>query len=188
MRRVSYSVLMAVAAVAFGLSAGGAGADDRKGEVVDLDGLKSAAPGAWKEEAPSNQMRLAQFRLPRAKDDKADAEVVVFKNAGGSVKDNVKRWKGQFVPPEGKSIDEASRVEPIKVGGRDATRVDIRGTYLFKRRPFDPSDPGERRPDYRMVAVQIEGPRNQYHIRMVGPARTVEHYTKGFDDWLKGFK
>ena len=63
------------ALVVLALAAAGLRAAD-KGTVVDLDGLKSAAPSSWKEEAPSNQMRLAQFKLPKAKEDKADAELV----------------------------------------------------------------------------------------------------------------
>ena len=155
---------------------------------MDLDGLKSAPPSTWKEEAPSNQMRLAQFKLPKVKGDADDAELVIFKNAGGNVRDNVTRWKGQFTPPEGKAIDDVAKVTEIKIGGRDATLLDIHGTYLYKRRPFDPAERGEKRPDYRMLAVQFNGPNNLYHIRLVGPAKTVEEYKKGFDDWLKNFK
>ena len=163
------------------------GASD-KGTVVDLDGAKSAAPSAWKEQPPSNRMRLAQFKLPRANGDSDDAELVIFKNAGGSVRDNINRWKGQFTAPEGKSIDDVSKVEEIKIAGRNATLLDISGSYLMKQRPFDPSDRGEKRPGYRMLAAQYEGPQNLYHIKLVGPAKTIEQYKKGFDDWLKNFK
>ncbi len=181
MRRASGLVVLLLAAA-------GLRAADNKGSVVDLDGLKSAAPSSWKEESPSNRMRLAQFRLPKADGDPNDAELVVFRNAGGSVRDNITRWKGQFTPPDGKTIDEVSKVEEIKIGGRDATKLDIHGTYLLKRRPFDPDDKGEKQPGYRMLAVQFDGPSNVYHIRLVGPAKTVEHYKPGFDEWLKNFK
>jgi hypothetical protein len=39
-----------------------------------------------------------------------------------------------------------------------------------------------------MLAVHFDAPENIYHIKLVGPARTVEMYKKGFDDWLKAFK
>jgi hypothetical protein len=58
----------------------------------------------------------------------------------------------------------------------------------MKTRPFDPNDPGEKRSDYRMLAIQLQGTQNGYHIRLVGPARTVEAYKKGFDEWIKNFK
>jgi hypothetical protein len=39
-----------------------------------------------------------------------------------------------------------------------------------------------------MLAVHYEGPKEVYHIRLTGPAKTVEHYRPGFEAWLKGFK
>jgi hypothetical protein len=173
----------AVAALA-GLSA----AADDKGTVIELDGLSSRTPADWKEEAPSNQMRLAQFRLPKKGDDKADAELVIFKGFGGSAKENINRWKAMFAPPEGKAIDDVAKVEEMKIAGNEATYLDISGTYTQKTRPFDPNDKGVKRPDYRMLAVHFEGPKTRYHIRLVGPAKTVEAYKKGFDEWLKNFK
>ena len=47
----AWGALLAVA-----LGAGSAAGDDKKGTVVDLDGLKSTAPAEWKEEAPTNQL------------------------------------------------------------------------------------------------------------------------------------
>src|SRR5262249_42962623 len=147
---------------------------------IEMDDVRSRVPADWKEEEPSNRMRFAQFRLPRKGDDKYDAELVIFKGLGGSARANVERWKGLFTPPEGKKIDDVAKVEDIKVGRHEATYLDVRGTYLMKTRPFDPNDKGERRPDYRMLAVHLEGPRNVYHIRLVGPAHTVDAYKKGF--------
>jgi hypothetical protein len=159
-----------------------------KGTVVELDDLRSAAPAAWKEEPPANSMRYAQFRLPKKGDDKYDAELLIFRGFGGSARDNVERWKKQFTPPEGKSIEDVAKVEEIKVGGHPAVYLDVQGTYLMKTRPVDPNDKGEKRPDYRLLAVHLEGPKNIYHIRLVGPAKTVEAYKKGFEEWLKNFK
>jgi hypothetical protein len=159
-----------------------------KGVVVDLDGLKSTTPGDWKEEAPSNRMRFMQFRLPKKGEDPNDAELIIFRNISGTAKENVDRWKGQFTPPEGKKIDDVAKVEEMKVGGATLTYLDVSGTYLFKSRPFDPGDKGEKRPNYRMLAVQFDGPKNVYHIKLTGPAKTVEAYKKGFDGWVKNFK
>jgi hypothetical protein len=181
MRRAAGLMVLALAATVLR-------AADNKGTVVDMDGLKSAAPSTWKEEAPESQMRLSQFKLPKAKGDSNDAELVIFKGLGGSARDNISRWKGQFTAPEGKSIDDVAKVTEIKIGGREATMLDVQGTYLFKKRPFDPMEKGEKRPDYRMLAIQFNGPSNPYHIKLVGPAKTIEQYKKGFDEWLGNFK
>ena len=185
MVRVPWFGAVALAVAAF---VGLAAADDKKGTVVTLDGLSSRTPAEWKEEAPANQMRLTQFALPKVKDDKADAELVVFKGITGAAKDNVARWKGQFQPPKDKKIDDVAKVEEFKVGDVKVTYLDVEGTYLYKARPFDPQAKVEERPDYRMLALQFEGPKENYHIKLTGPAKTVEQYKKGFDDWIKAFK
>ena len=179
----AWGALLAVA-----LGAGSAAGDDKKGTVVDLDGLKSTAPAEWKDEAPANNMRFRQFKLPKVNGDKQDAELIIFKGFGGTAKANIQRWKEQFIPPAGKRIEDVSEVKEMKAGDADLTYLDVKGTYLFKARPIDPADKAERRPDYRMLAVHFEGKMNIYHIKLVGPAKTVEHYKKGFDDWLKAFK
>src|SRR4051812_41425 len=96
------------------LVAAAAGAEDKKGTVVEVDGMRSAAPAAWKEEPPANRMRYAQFKIPGPG---GDGELVIFKGLGGGAKSNVDRWKKQFTPPTGKTIDDVSKVEEMKVGG-----------------------------------------------------------------------
>jgi hypothetical protein len=190
MRRILGFVVLAFLVQACSPSASESNAADNekgKGAVVDLDGLKSKAPGDWQEERPSNRMRYLQFRLPKKGDDKDNAELIVFKGLGGDAQANVKRWKDQFVPPEGKTIDEVAKVKEIKIGGHPATYVDVQGTYKFKFPPFDPNAKEERKPNYRMLAIHFEGPKDVYHIKLTGPAKTVEAYKKGFNDWLKNF-
>lgn len=163
-------------------------AADDKVKVIDLDGLKSQAPAEWKFEEPSNRMRFAQFRLPAKGGDKEDAELVIFRGISGSSKANVQRWKDQFLPPEGKTIDEVSKVEEMKIGKNGATYLDVTGTYKFKFPPFDPNAREQRKENYRLLGIHFEAPENVYHIKLTGPAKTVEAYKKGFDDWFKAFK
>jgi hypothetical protein len=163
-------------------------AGDGKGTLVDFDGKKSRAPAEWKEEKVAGSLRFMQFRLPKVKDDKADAEVVIFKGIGGSAKDNIARWKGMFIAPEGKTLDEVAKISEMKVGGAGVHYLDVAGTYKYKERPFDPNSKEERREGSRMIGVVFDGEMNVYHIRMVGYGATIEHYKKGFDDWLQGFK
>lgn len=165
--------------------------ESKEKQVVTLDGLHSRTPADWIEEKPSSRFRIKQFRLPAIGDDKDNAEMVIFSfgpGGGGSPRDNINRWKGLFVPPEGKKIDEVAKVEESKVSDVAVTYLDIHGTYLFKDRPFDPKSTTSRRPNYRMFGVIFESKNGPYFMRLVGPAETVAHYKKGFDDWLKSFK
>jgi len=164
--------------------------EDKKGVAVEIDGLKSAVPAEWKQEKVSSQFRLYHFRIPHVADDKSHAEMIVFffgPGGGGSADANVKRWKGMFIPPEGKKIDDVAKVENFKVGDVNVTYLDVQGTYRFKERP-DPKSKEELRPDQRMLGVVFESPKGPYFIRLVGPAKTVAQNKKAFEDWVKGFK
>jgi hypothetical protein len=168
-------------------------ADDSKQEklvVVSIGGLESRAPAAWKQQ-PTSQMRVYQFQIPKAEGDNADAEVAIFyfgPGGAGSVDANIARWKGMFAPPDGKTIDDVTKVSHFKVSGDDVTYLDIQGTYKFKARPFDPNAKVELKPDYRMLGVVFETPKGPYFVRFVGPAKTVGQQKTAFDDWLKAFK
>lgn len=159
------------------------------GAVVDLGGLKSAAPAAWKEVPVASSMRLKQFAVPGKG---GDAELVIFffgKDQGGSTADNMDRWKKQFTPPAGKTIDQVSKVTTLKVAAPNAkaTILDVSGTYNFKARPMDPG-PGEPRPNHRMLASVLETPAGNYYLKLTGPEKTVEKARKDYEGWIKAFK
>jgi hypothetical protein len=157
------------------------------GVNVDLGGLKSTAPASWKEIPVGSPMRVKQFSLP-GKD--GDAELAIFffgQGQGGSTQANLDRWKTQFQAPEGKT-EAPSKTSTLKTSsGGTATELDISGTYLFKARPMD-SGPAEPRPNHRMLAVVLETPQGNYYLKLVGPAKTIEHSKKEFEGWVKGFK
>jgi hypothetical protein len=158
--------------------------DDKKGTVVTIDGLSSRAPAEWKEGEAAAQFRFKQFTLPKAGDDKADAELIIFyfgPGGGGGVDANVKRWQGMFENPK-------SDKQEFKVGDVKCTYVDLSGTYLLRKRPFDQNEKATPMPGYRMLAVVFDSPKGPYFMRLVGPEKTVAHHKKGFDEWLKNFK
>ena len=187
MKRAMWAGLLGLAGV-LGLSELGAAeeaAQADKGTVVEVAGLKSRTPADWKEEKPSNNLRMKQFRLPRAGEDKQDADLGIshFPGGGGSLEDNVKRWKEMFAPPEGKKIDDVFKMEKRKVGDNTLHYVDVHGTY--KGSAFEKAEP---KPNYRMLMAVLETKDGPYYFRLVGPYKTVAHHQKGFDEWLQGFK
>ncbi len=187
MKQAWWVLLLAVIAALGALSPGRAADKENKGTVVDIDGMTSKTPASWKEETPASNLRYAQFSLPKVKDDKRDAELVIFKGIPDTVKGNIERWQKDFLPPKGKKAEDISKVTEIKLGDKDATYVDVQGTYLYKTRPRDPNEKPQQRPDYRLLGVVFEG-KTKYQIRLIGPAATIEHYKKGFDEWVKNFK
>jgi hypothetical protein len=190
MRRAWWLVLLGVWATGCAAGSGATDPAGKEGSVVTLDGLKSSTPADWKSEKPSSKLRTYQFRLPRFQDDKEDAELVIFyfgAGAGGSVRDNLKRWKDQFQPPQGKTTDEVAKVEEFDVGKVKVTYLDIHGTYLSKS-PVDPNAKVVRKEDYRRFGVIFESPNGPYFITLTGPIRTLEQHKQAFDGWLKNFK
>lgn len=166
-------------------------AQEGKGAVVELDGLKSAVPSSWVKEKPSSNLRLYQFRIPKELGDERDAELRIFhfgKGGGGDVKANIDRWKGMFRAPKGKTLDEVATVKEFKVGNVPVTYLDVRGTYLEKFPPFAPNAKTIMREDYRMFGVILASDNGPFFITMTGPAKTLEKHKEGFDNWLKAFK
>lgn len=181
MRLVSSFVAFLTFLCTFGLS-------PVQAEVVELDGFKSKTPNSWKSiPLPAKSLRYKQFQIPAVKGDRTDAEVVIFKGLGGGVEPNVNRWKSQFTPPAGKNREDATTVTKIKIGGREATYVDIQGTYNPPQ--FDPTFGKVKNwPEFRLLAVYFQGPDDVYQIKLTGPMDTVTQQKKAFDAWLSDFK
>jgi hypothetical protein len=151
---------------------------------VEIAGMKSKTPDSWKEEPTTTDMRLAQFKLPKADGDDEDAQLIIFyfKGGSGTAEQNMQRQLAKFPgKPEVK-------VEKIKVGTHDAPYQDITGTYLLKKRPFDPADKGVEKANYRQLYVPLTTDKGDYYPTLVGPAKTVEKHKKEFEEFLKNFK
>jgi hypothetical protein len=162
------------------------------GDVLELGSMKSKTPANWKKQEPSNKLRTAQYLIPKADGDREDAELVVFffgKGGGGSNDDNIKRWKGQFIAPEGKTIDETTKVEKFKIGETtEVTYVDMNGTFKYKNPPFDPNAKEVRKDNFRRIGVIFDSVDGPFFITLTGPAKTLEKSKGAFDSWVKAFK
>lgn len=155
----------------------------------ELAGMKSKVPSGWKEEQPSSNMRMGQFKLPKAEGDAEDAEIALFyfKGGSGGVDANLKRQLAKFKTPDGKTEPE-NKVEKIKVGTIEATYQDVKGTFLSKFPPFAPNAKITEKADWRQLYVVFANDSGEYYLTLLGPAKTVEKHKKDFDEWLKNFK
>lgn len=159
---------------------------EQKGTMIDFDGLCSRTPASWKQETPTNPMRLMQFTLPKVASDAYDAELVIYQSMDGISTQKIERWKGQFIPPEGKSLDDVATVTFMKVATAEITYLDVYGTYKYRDQSLGTKE--EQRPSFRLIGVVFASKGSPYHIRLVGPAKTIAQYKKGFDDWLLAFR
>ena len=121
MQRIRWFGLFAVAALLYAAALGTAA---EKGTVVDINGFKATAPPEWKEETAGG-LRFMQFKLPKVKNDKFDGELVVFKDVMDTVEGNIKRWKDDFKAPEGKKIDDLTKVANGAMGALTGVKDEV---------------------------------------------------------------
>lgn len=136
---------------------------------VKLEDLKLNVPASWKQQQPSNNLRLGQFQIPAVEGDKEPAELTVFNfGAGGGVNSNLQRWIDQFQPDERKS-----KLTQGKSAMGDYVLADISGTY---KKPIGPPIQGktEPMPNARMLGVIISmDKKGLYFLKLTGPDKTV---------------
>ena len=168
------------------LAAAHATSEDKATEVK-IGNLKATTPADWKMEKPSNRLRSYQFKLPGAKDH-PDAEVAVYPESHPSPDKNFPKWKGQFVAPEGKTVDDICKTGKWDIKGATVNYLDVTGTWKYKERPQDPASKEMLLEDYRVIWVIVAEKEEATHIRLSGPAVSVEKQLKAFEEWVKALK
>ena len=156
--------------------------------AVSLASLIFSAPAGWKPVATSSSMRVAQFALPRAAGDPADAELVVyyFGGSGGTVEANIERWVGQMRQPDGKPSSAVAKRASRTINGLEATLVDVSGTYVAEMTPG--AKERHNSPNFRLRAAVIETSNGPYFIKLTGPAKTIAASEKAFEAFLASLK
>ena len=127
-------------------------------------------PTSWKQSPASNNLRTAQFAIPKVEGDKDDAELVVyfFGGAGGGVNANLERWSWQFQPGGKKQ-----KIYKGQSKQGEYYLLDITGVY---NKPIGP--PINRQtnptPGYQMMAVVLMiKDKGNYFLKLTGPQKTV---------------
>lgn len=149
------------------------------GPVVDLRTVKLTAPEGWIRKPPRSGFVRAEFSLPRAAGDPADGRLTVTV-AGGSIADNIERWRQQF---GGKPEKEAQ--DKIKVAQIEVALVDFSGTYLDQGAMMGP---GTELPGYRMLGAIFDLGGELYFIKAYGPAKTMAAQADKFRNFVRSLK
>jgi hypothetical protein len=134
------------------------------GREVSLGRIRLVAPEHWVRKPSRSRFFLAEFSLPRADGDAQDGHLTVTA-VGGSVEENVARWRRQF---GGKPEQEA--IEEIEVAGVRVTLVDFSGTYSDQHGGIAP---GTELPRSRMLAAIFDLPGQQHIVKCYGPEKTM---------------
>lgn len=162
---------------------------DDKPVKVKLGKLSAEAPAEWKSEKVANRLRSYQFKLPGEKGGPGDAELIVMPESDPKAEKVFPRWKGSFVPPEGKTADDVGKVKKIDgVKGAKIDVLDCYGTWKYRERPFDPKSKEELKDDHRVIWVIVNDDDEASHIRIAGPRETVDKHYPAFEKFLKSLK
>ncbi len=139
-------------------------------------------------------MRVAEYKLPRAEGDGADAILVLYyfgQGQGGSAEANIDRWINQMQQPDGRPSKERAKTETLTVNNLPVTRVDVLGTYSGGMAPpgggMPAATPGDMS-NYRLRAAVIETPKGSYFVKLTGPQKTVSRWDKAYTDYIKSFE
>lgn len=144
-----------------------------------------SVPKEWEKGQPSGMMRMAQWVVPGPG---GDGELVVyrFKGGAGGVEANMTRWKGQFTPPEGKTLEDISKTEKKAVGSLTMHTLDVTGRYVAAMTPG--ADEKHDKPDHRMLAVIVEGSGDPLFFKATGPATTMDVWAPAWATMLETVK
>ena len=143
-----------------------------------IAGVSWTIPAGW-ETGPDRPMRVATYWVGTGSV-KGDCAVFFFgPGQGGSVQDNIDRWIGQFVQPDGAASKEKAAIKKETVAGLQVTTIDLSGTYIASMGgPM--SSQKEERPDYRMLGAIVEAPEGPVFFKLTGPEGVVMN---SFDDF-----
>jgi hypothetical protein len=155
--------------------------------------LRYTSPAGWLEEKPSSNMRVAQYKLPKAESDSADAELVVYyfgQGQGGSTQANIDRWLNQMQQADGSPSKDKAKIENTTVNGMAVTTIDVLGKYNggMASPGASPSATPVDMSNYRMRAAIIETPKGSYFVKLTGPQKTVSRWDQAYTDYIKSFE
>ena len=146
-------------------------------------------PEGWTVEKPSSEMRVAQYKLPKAGGDSEDALLVVYyfgPGQGGTPQANIERWVNMVKQPDGSPSTDKARTETLTVNGLRVSTVDVQGNYSGGM--SQDSAPKDSKSIYRLRGAVVETPKGSYFVKLTGPEKTVGHWEQSFNDYIKSFE
>ena len=136
------------------------------GEVKSFEGMKFSVPSSFKDMPLSEMQRgiiAAKFGIPEA----GEAVTFTLSVSGGTIEDNISRWKGQF------SGSQPATQETLSTNAGEATVVRLQGDFA----------PGMGRPpesDWSMIGVIIPMAERNYYVKLTGPTDQIARAEDAF--------
>lgn len=180
--------LMLCAAVCFVLpSVSTVSADEKAKETVSVFGDKKLeVPQSWQKTKPASSIVEYEFLVKGGEGDDAPTARVTMMAAGGDVKANIDRWKGQFAGGDA----AAQKSEEKKVGDWVVHVVDLSGNFkeTMGGGPFSGGKVVERQNYAMLGAILVHPEGRKYFIKMTGPSDLVKSNRESVVQMLDGLK
>lgn len=140
-------------------------------------------PGSWTTvnapNAPRSGAKKASYNVPKAGNDKEEAEVLVTFNGTGNKGDPATTYKEWFDQFDGNLGPTAKREEFVNAHGLKVETVEVAGTYKVALAP--PVGPQKRaavqmvKNNFRLVGAVVKTPdRGNWFFKLTGPDETVQ--------------
>jgi hypothetical protein len=145
-----------------------AGAGDDEGEIS----FDWSMPEGWSQ-LPTRNMHLLDMKAGPDPDVECSLSV-----AGGSVLDNVNRWRGQFAQPaiDAAAIEKLPRQTLLE---RDALRVEVEGAFAG----MGAAKSGAPKAGFKLIGLIAGTEDQQVFVKMTGPKAAVEQQSAALDQF-----
>jgi hypothetical protein len=162
-------------------------ADEPATETVSVFGEKKLeVPKTWQRTKPASSIVEHEFLLKDEEGDDAPTARVTMMAAGGDVKANIDRWKGQFTGGDA----AAQKSEEKKVGKWTVHIVDLSGNFkeTMGGGPFSGGKVVERTNYAMLGAILVHPEGRKYFVKMTGPADLVKSGREDLVSMFDGLK
>jgi hypothetical protein len=145
------------------------------------------SPEKWVRKEPRTRIVEHEFAVEGKKGQNAGRVTVM--PAGGTVEENIERWLGQFVQPDGKKSKDKAKIDKKTIAGVPVHIVDVAGTYKDMPAPNVPTKVTNR-PNYRMLGAIIAGGPSvgNYFIKFYGPEEIIKENEKAFHKMIESLE
>lgn len=162
-------------------------ADEKAKETVSVFGDKKLdVPPSWQKTKPASSIVEYEFLVKDGEGDDVPTARVTMMAAGGDVKANIERWKGQFAGGDAAAQKSAEK----KVGDWVVHVVDLSGNFkeTMGGGPFSGGKVVERTNYAMLGAILVHPEGRKYFIKMTGPADLVKSNRESLVQMLDGLK
>ena len=155
-----------------------------KQETINVFGAGDlTVPAEFKRVDPQSSIIEHEFQASVGEAKEGETARVTLMAAGGDVKANIDRWKGQFAGGDEKD----QKTEEMKLGNWQVYIVDVSGNYA-ERMGGGPFAGGRvvNRENYAMAgAILVHPEGRKYFVKMIGPSDVVKANRKAFVTMIK---